>query len=43
VRWWRGDGFNPRESVGDNVVLARYMWYIGGELSNEIQVIELPW
>jgi hypothetical protein len=37
-----GDGFNPRESVGDNVVLSRYMSYIGGELSDEIKVIELP-
>jgi hypothetical protein len=42
VRWWRGDGLNARESVGDNVVLSIYMSYIGGELSNEIKVIELP-
>jgi hypothetical protein len=40
VRWWRGDGLN--ESVGDNVVLSRYMSYIGGELSDEIKVIKLP-
>jgi hypothetical protein len=41
VRWWRGDGLNARESVGDNVVLSRYMSYIGGELRDEIKVIEL--
>jgi hypothetical protein len=41
VRWWRGDGLNARESVGDNVVLSRYVSYIGGKLSDEIKVIEL--
>jgi hypothetical protein len=40
--WWRGDAFNARESVGDNVVLSRYMSYVGGELGNEMKVIELP-
>jgi hypothetical protein len=25
VRWWLSYGFNARESVGDNVVLSRYM------------------
>jgi hypothetical protein len=31
-----------QENVGYNVVLSRYMYYIGGELSDEIKVIELP-
>jgi hypothetical protein len=30
VRWWRGDGLNARESVGD-VVLSSNMSYICGE------------
>jgi hypothetical protein len=38
----RGDGLNARESVGDNVVLSRYMSYISSELSDEIQMIKLP-
>jgi hypothetical protein len=33
---------STRESVGDNVVLSRNVLYVGGELGDEIQVIELP-
>jgi hypothetical protein len=43
---WNGsavtDSRRARESVGDNVVLSRYMSYVGGELGCEIGVDELP-
>jgi hypothetical protein len=42
VGWRRGDRFDARESVGDNVVLSRNVSHVGGELSDVVKVIELP-
>jgi hypothetical protein len=42
VGWWSSDGFDAKESIGDNVVLFRDVVYISGKLDNELKVIELP-
>jgi hypothetical protein len=41
VGWWRSDGFDAGESVGDNAVPPRNLSYVGGELGYEIEVVEL--
>jgi hypothetical protein len=40
--WWHSDGLDAIESVNDNVLLARYVLYVGGQLGYEIEVVELP-
>jgi hypothetical protein len=36
------DSTRGREGVGDNVVLSRFVSYVGSELGYEIEVVELP-
>jgi hypothetical protein len=40
---WSGDYLNPVKCVGDDVVLARNVKDVHGELRDEIQVVKLAW
>jgi hypothetical protein len=36
VEWWRSDGFDAREGVGDNFVLSRIVPYVCRELGDKV-------
>jgi hypothetical protein len=42
VGWWRSDGLEAREIVGDDAVLSMYVSDIGCELGYEIEMVALP-